>query len=300
MALLGAEALMPEGKHRRQFERRSAGDPGIIGKKVYHPDNQLLIGIPQLKSPHPDGGWVVIVRVPDRENPVHLRLYEVLIEVAPHLNIYEEPIEPTTEGLDTRDVSLLPVDSPSRQKLRERAAAEGAEDLTREPGISDDEAEPELPHEGNGVDYSKVPRLAGPLVDPITGETRPEDDGTMYPAGGGLGRGRDKGNRGHEEEGSHREGPTTGGGTSMASVGEVKSAIDAANHQVAEAQAMLRAAIEKLGEVGQSYALAFEGSGHDSVATAQNAVSHVRDSLEENIQSLSAGIEAAGQYAANL
>lgn len=291
---------MGNGKHRkRYFERRSAGDPGIIGKKVYHVDNQTLIGVPQLKAPHPDGGWMVIVRVPDRDNPVHLHLHEVLVEVVPHLDAFEEDAESSPEGLDHRDKTLIPLDTPDRQKLRERATAEGAEDMIREPGVAGDE-EPELPHEGNGVDYSKIPRPTGPIVDPVTGETRPSDEGTMYPAGDGLGRGRDKGNRGDEQEGSHREGPVTGGGTSMASVGEVKAAIDAANHQVTEAQAMLRAAIEKLSEAGQSYALAFEGGGHDAAATAQNAVSHVRNELEENIQSLSAGIEAAGQYSAAL
>lgn len=294
---------MSDGKHRRRyFERRSAGDPSIIGKKVYHLDNQTLIGVPQLKALHPGGGWMVIVRVPGREAPVHLRLYEVLIEVQPRVEAYEEHggADPNPEGLDHRDVSLIPVDSAERQKLRERATAEGAEDRTREEGISDDAAEPELPHEGNGVDYSKIHRPAGPLIDPLTGETKPPDEGDMYPTGTGLGRGRDRGGPEDESEAPHRGGPTTTGGTSMASVGEVKAAIDAANATVNEAQAIMRAAIEKLDEAAQQYNSALDGSGHDSVATAHRSVAHVKSELEEGIQSLNAGTEAAGQYSAAL
>lgn len=255
-------------KHNREFEERSAGDGSIIGKKVYVPGSEEFIGIPQLASRNPgDQLWTVIVRVPEQDNPVILQLDTVLVEVLPRL--------------DARDWAGIPADSEERQKLRERAAREGAQDLIREPGISDDEAEPELPHEGDGVDYSTLER-------PTTDDVRP--------AGKPLGRGRDTG----QSDVSRSGGITQTGGSTMASVGEVKAAIDAAMKTADQAAVAARHAIETNNEAMQMLAVALEGSGHDTVAQAQQALMYANERFEEGIQSIMGAKEGAELYGAAL
>lgn len=256
-------------KHRREFEERSAGDGSIIGKKVYIPGSEEYIGIPQLASRNPDDDtWTVVVRVPEQDNPVILQLDTVLVEVLPRL--------------DARDWAGIPADSEERQKLRERAAREGAQDLIREPGISDDDAEPELPHEGDGVDYSKVER-------PVTDDT--------FPAGKPLGRGHDTG---QPNDVSRSGGVTQTGGSTMASVAEVKAAIDAAMETADQAAAAARHAIETNNETMQMLAVALEGSGHDAVAQAQAALMDANQKFEEGVQAVMGAKESAEQYGATL
>jgi len=261
--------------HRRDFERRSSGDPVIIGRRVYRVDTEDFIGIAQLHWF--DAGRSVLSILPEgpTQNPVFIQVEEVLIETSrkpPHLEL--------DERLDQRDKSFHPLDSPDRQKRRERAKQEGAEDFIREPGISDDVAEPGLPLHRDGIDYSKI--------------HRPETD-EIHPVGGGLGRGRDTGKEDDENRTS-----TTPGGSSMASVGEVKAAIDAANFTAAEAQQAASVAIEKLDETMQQLLIALDGSGHDSVAVAKSLIEHAKQQLQEGIQAISGSIESSSGYAGAL
>lgn len=267
--------------HRQRFERRSAGDGFVIGKKIYRVDTQEYIGVAQ--AHWRDSGRSVLAVNVGAEGPAFFQLDEVLIE-APRTTPH---IEVSDDELPTRDVSLHPADSPEWQRRRERASRAGAQDQVREPGISDVDAEPELPRHQDGVDYSKIPR------------PKKKEDGTdVYPAGGPVGRGRDVG---QEEENDAPSGASpTQGGSTMASVGEVKAAIDAASHGAGEAQAMARAVIEKVNEVSQQYAAALEGGGHDSIAQAQNALQHSVQQFEEGIQAIAGAIEIAGQYGAGL
>jgi hypothetical protein len=86
----------------------------------------------------------------------------------------------------------------------------------------------------------------------------------------------------------------------MASVAEVKAALDAANQKVAEAQQTLMAAKEHI-EQAQSQALvAVDGSGHDSVTTGNAFLADAGAKVDETIQVLSAATESYGQYSAGL
>ena len=86
----------------------------------------------------------------------------------------------------------------------------------------------------------------------------------------------------------------------MASVAEVKAAVDAALQQVSEGQAAIQAAREKLGEAQQSLAAALDGSGHDAVTTAYASLSQADQQLEECIGVTAAAVEQAQTYTANL
>lgn len=86
----------------------------------------------------------------------------------------------------------------------------------------------------------------------------------------------------------------------MASVAEVKAAVDAANQLLAEAQQAGLAMIEKIDEASQQLAAALDGSGHDSVSTANAHLLQAKQQIEEGSQMLQASIEASGQYAAGL
>lgn len=274
----------------REFERWSAGDGRIIGRNVYDVDSHELIGVPQLQTRHPQGGWVVIVKLPDRDNPVHMRLYEVLIEVDPRSQRRGEPAG--AGELPNRSYYLEPADTPERQKLRERATREGAQDMTREPGVSDVDVEPQLPHEGNGVDYSGLPRPQGPLSDPKAGEVE------IHPEGKPLGRGKDTG--GDTTPAGDDTAMRTGGTITMASVGEVKAAIDAALMAANEGAQAAHAAIEKVQEAQQMMAVAVDGSGHDSVATAAGELAAAVGKLEEAIQQVASANENATSYSSGL
>ena len=86
----------------------------------------------------------------------------------------------------------------------------------------------------------------------------------------------------------------------MASVAEVKAAIDAAVAKSEEAMAAARAAIEQLAEAQQLMAAAVDGSGHDSTQQAGHAYQHAKQQFEEGIQAIVGGNEAAAQYGAGL
>jgi uncharacterized protein YukE len=86
----------------------------------------------------------------------------------------------------------------------------------------------------------------------------------------------------------------------LASVAELKAAIDAAIQQISEGQTALRAASEKLSEAQQSLAAALEGSGHEQVTTAHGALSQAATDLEECLHSTLAAVEQAQTYAATL
>ncbi|MEU6208199.1 hypothetical protein ABZ814_32020, partial [Micromonospora musae] len=55
----------------------------------------------------------------------------------------------------------------------------------------------------------------------------------------------------------------------MASVAELKAAIDVALQQIGDGQSAVQAAGEKLTEAQQTLAGALEGSGHETVEAAQ-------------------------------
>ncbi|MFY1694092.1 hypothetical protein O7623_05150 [Solwaraspora sp. WMMD791] len=86
----------------------------------------------------------------------------------------------------------------------------------------------------------------------------------------------------------------------MASVAEVKSAIEAAIMQVSEGQAAVQAASEKIAEAQQSLAAAFDGSGHEAVGAAQAALFQASSELEECLAATLAAVEQAQTYSATL
>ncbi|MDQ7905600.1 hypothetical protein RB614_13850 [Phytohabitans sp. ZYX-F-186] len=86
----------------------------------------------------------------------------------------------------------------------------------------------------------------------------------------------------------------------MASVAEVKAAIDAAMQHVQEGQEAVRAANEKLGEAQLSLAAAVEGSGHESVTSAQAALAQAATELDDCLTATLGAMEQAQQYAAAL
>jgi uncharacterized protein YukE len=86
----------------------------------------------------------------------------------------------------------------------------------------------------------------------------------------------------------------------VASVAEVKSAIDAAVQQISEGQAAVNAASEKIAEAQQSLAAAVEGSGHDTVGAAQAALAQATTELEECLAATLIAIEQAQTYVATL
>jgi ABC-type transporter Mla subunit MlaD len=86
----------------------------------------------------------------------------------------------------------------------------------------------------------------------------------------------------------------------MASVGEVKAVIDAANATANEAVAAARVAVDKLNEAQQQLAAALEGGHHDSINTAIRALQHASQQFEEGIQAVAGSAEASQQYGAGL
>jgi uncharacterized protein YukE len=86
----------------------------------------------------------------------------------------------------------------------------------------------------------------------------------------------------------------------VASVAEVKAAIDAAVSQVNEAQGAVRAASEKLTEAQQSLAIALDGSGHELVGAAQAALNQASTELEDCLAATLAAVERAESYSASL
>nr|WP_296077344.1 hypothetical protein [uncultured Actinoplanes sp.] len=86
----------------------------------------------------------------------------------------------------------------------------------------------------------------------------------------------------------------------MASVAEVKAAVDAALQQVTEGQAAINAAREKLGEAQQSLAAAFDGSANDSVGAAHASLTQADQALEDCLGATLLAVEQAQTYTAML
>jgi uncharacterized protein YukE len=86
----------------------------------------------------------------------------------------------------------------------------------------------------------------------------------------------------------------------VASVAEVKAAIDAAMLHVSEGQDAVRCANDRLGEAQLSLATAVEGSGHESVAAAQAALAQAATELQECLTATLQAVEQAETYVATL
>jgi predicted nucleic acid-binding Zn-ribbon protein len=86
----------------------------------------------------------------------------------------------------------------------------------------------------------------------------------------------------------------------VASVAELRAAVDAAVQQVNEGQAAIQAAREKLGEAQQSLAAALDGGAHDAVGTAHASLSQADQQLEECFSATQIAVEAAQNYTAML
>lgn len=86
----------------------------------------------------------------------------------------------------------------------------------------------------------------------------------------------------------------------VASVAEVKAAIDAAMLHVQEGQQAVRAASDKLGEAQLSLAVAVDGSGHEAVGAAQAALTQAASELEECLGATLNAVDQAQSYTATL
>jgi len=86
----------------------------------------------------------------------------------------------------------------------------------------------------------------------------------------------------------------------VASIAEVKAAIDAAMQQVTDVQAAIRAASEQLTGAQQMLAAALEGTGHESVGAAQAALAQAAQELEECLNATLLATEQAQSYVAAL
>ena len=86
----------------------------------------------------------------------------------------------------------------------------------------------------------------------------------------------------------------------MASVAEVRAAVDAALQQVTEGQAAIQAAREKLGEAQQSLAAALDGSANDAVGAAYASLSQADQQLEECLGATGMAVEQAQTYTSML
>ena len=82
----------------------------------------------------------------------------------------------------------------------------------------------------------------------------------------------------------------------MASVAELKAAIDVALQQIGDGQAAVQAASEKLAEAQQTLAGALEGSGHATVEAAQASLTQAAQELEECLAATLAAVEQAQLY----
>jgi exonuclease VII small subunit len=86
----------------------------------------------------------------------------------------------------------------------------------------------------------------------------------------------------------------------VASVAEVKAAIDAALLHVQDGQLAVRTASDRLSEAQQTLAVAVEGSGHDSVSAARAALSQASTELDDALSATHQAVEQAQSYAATL
>lgn len=279
---------MSEG---RLFERRRVNDGTIVGRRVYHVDTEDYLGVAQQGHHDVNGGWLLTMF---DNQVVHYFLDEVLVErprPKPELDLEAPPVKAPPEGTDG-----IHVYAPGRQERFEAALREGAEIMDREPGVADDEEA--LPLLGEPVEYPN-PRPAGRVFDSEDGHDTEVD---VVPAGREMERKWDGVPRARKDD---PDTPTGGvslmeGNFSVASVAEVKAAIDAAFFQADEASGMLRGAIDKLNETHSSLAVATEQSGHDSVSGAQRALLQAVTHVEEALQAIEASKEQGQGYSANL
>ncbi len=86
----------------------------------------------------------------------------------------------------------------------------------------------------------------------------------------------------------------------MASVAEVKAAIESALAHVQDGQEAVRAASDRLDDAQQSLSAAVEGSGHDAVGAAQAALAQASVELQECLLATLSAVEQARSYAATL
>jgi hypothetical protein len=86
----------------------------------------------------------------------------------------------------------------------------------------------------------------------------------------------------------------------VASVAEVRAAMDAALQQIAEGQAAIQAARAKLGETQQSLAAALDGSANDAVGAVHASLSQADQQLEECFGATLFAVEQAQTYSAML
>ncbi|GAB3842174.1 hypothetical protein ACFFMR_27715 [Micromonospora andamanensis] len=86
----------------------------------------------------------------------------------------------------------------------------------------------------------------------------------------------------------------------MASVAELKAAIDIALQQIGDGQSAVQAAGEKLAEAQQTLAGALEGSGHTTVEAAQASLTQASQELEECLAATLVAVEQAQQYVSTL
>jgi uncharacterized protein YukE len=86
----------------------------------------------------------------------------------------------------------------------------------------------------------------------------------------------------------------------VASVAELKAAIDVALQQIGDGQTAVQAAVEKLSEAQQTLAGALEGSGHETVEAAQASLTQASQELEECLGATLVAVEQAQLYVATL
>ncbi|MDR7274535.1 hypothetical protein [Catenuloplanes atrovinosus] len=86
----------------------------------------------------------------------------------------------------------------------------------------------------------------------------------------------------------------------MASVAEVRAAIEAAIQQVTESQVAISAANEKLSEAQMSLASAWDGSGHQATQAAYASLQQATVDLENCYTATLAAVEQAQTYTATL
>jgi len=86
----------------------------------------------------------------------------------------------------------------------------------------------------------------------------------------------------------------------LASVAEVRAAIDAAIQQVNESQAAISEATEKISEAQVSLGAALDGSAHESTAAAYASLAQATSDLENCLAATHAAVEQAQTYTATL
>lgn len=264
-----------------RWEKRRVTDPAIIGKDVYHVENETLIGRLHFAARHTNGLAVCLVQVAGVDHYVRVWLNEVLIKVSTpdsEPDTVELPPPDQLPPLPQRTHRGYPVTPPEREKKLGEATGEDH----REPGVSDGEA--------------ALPREDEPDPEPLDrpGGKHHHPGATLYPEGKPLGRKKE------DPETRQQGGSHTQGGSTMASVSEVRAAIDQALNLADEAAEATRVAINKLDESTSALAAALEGAGHESTAQAHAALAHAKQQLEEGIQAIAGGKELAQNYGAGL